>query len=292
MKSNLKINQIILLITTVSAFLILIFIFFQIHMDIAEALNIDRAKFEFKDYLMGFGHLFILIFHIYAFTFILIHFRHFKELRLLKSILLVLGIISLFAMGVEKVMVDEIAKEYTYGRSLGEFYILNFAYSINTFFTILLFLFLLRSYKLVLSNNSSNDRIDENIFTIAQYLGIISGIMGLFLTFSLIKKDIIDEQLWIYIPFYILFLIPYILAVIYWLSQKIRFKVEEWYDEKQWQDVFKSSLATLILSIPGLAIFLLISTSSLYFFFLYYLFLILVLFSTGTLYFFKLKDLT
>jgi hypothetical protein len=151
-----------------------------------------------------------------------------------KVILLMLAIISLFSMGVEKVMVDEVAKEYTSGKSLGEFYILNFAYMVNITFTVLLFVFLLKSYKLVLVDNSEKNYVDETIFTIAQYLGILSGAMGLFMTFSLIKRNILETRLWVYIPFYVLFLLPYIVAVMYWLSREVKHRIVEWYDEKQW----------------------------------------------------------
>ena len=66
---------------------------------------------------------------------------------------------------------------------------------------------------------------------------------------------------------------------------------KDWYDEKQLQDVMKSSLCTLLLSIPGMALFLLIKNPSVYHFFLYYFFFILLIFSISTLYFFRIKDI-
>jgi len=86
------------------------------------------------------------------------------------------------------------------------------------------------------------------------------------------------------------FLIPYALVVIYWLSFKLKHRIKDWYDEKQLQDILKSSLTTLLLSVPGLAILLFIKIPSHFYFFLYYMFLILLVFSSSTLYFFKIKD--
>ena len=63
-------------------------------------------------------------------------------------------------------------------------------------------------------DDSKDEFVDEKIFTIAQCLGILSGVMGLILTFNLIEKNILTNKLWIYIPFFILFLIPYVLVVI------------------------------------------------------------------------------
>jgi len=234
MKSNLKINLNILLVMTIGSFLVLIFILYQVNLNLVDILNISQSDFDVYDYILGIAHIYILIFHVYTIIYILIFFRQFSEYKMFKVILLMLAIISLFSMGVEKVMVDEVAKEYTSGKSLGEFYILNFAYMVNITFTVLLFVFLLKSYKLVLVDNSEKNYVDETIFTIAQYLGILSGAMGLFMTFSLIKRNILETRLWVYIPFYVLFLLPYIVAVMYWLSREVKHRIVEWYDEKQW----------------------------------------------------------
>jgi len=115
--------------------------------------------------------------------------------------------------------------------------------------------------------------------------------MGLFLTFNLIGDKIRLEKFWVYVPFYLLLLIPYILVVLYWLFLKRKQKIAEWYDEKQFQDILKASLITLLLSIPGLLVLLLIEIPHPVYWFLYYIFLVIFLFSSSSLYFFKIKDL-
>jgi hypothetical protein len=203
-------------------------------------------------------------------------------------------VLSLFAIGGEKVMVDEIAKEYRLGWDISELYILNIEYMINLAFTILLFFFILKTFRLVHINDSKDKFVDEVIFTIAQCMGIVAGIMGLLFTFHFIVfvgKQIPVNKFWVLIPFYILFLIPYALAVVYCLSIKRKQHINDWYDEKQLQDILKSSLTTLLLSIPGLAIFLSIEIPSNFYILPYYIFLILLIFSSSTLYFFKIKDI-
>lgn len=58
-------------------------------------------------------------------------FQAFKRLRVF---LLVLGVISLFTMGGEKEMIDEIAKQHIAGLSISELKILNSFYIINVVF--------------------------------------------------------------------------------------------------------------------------------------------------------------
>ncbi|MBN1388323.1 MAG: hypothetical protein JW965_07745 [Bacteroidales bacterium] len=215
-------------------------------------------------------------------------------MRPFRIILLVAGVISLFSVGVEKIMVDEIAKEYRHGLGINELYILNLAYIINMVFSIFIFIFLLRTIRLINLENTTTVPVDENLFIIGQSLGIISGIVGIWFTLHMITfvgSEIMMDKFWVFIPFYILFLVPYSLAILYWLSVKRKQRIREWYDEKQIQDMLKSSLVTLVLSVPGLAVLLLFQVPHGIFWIVYYVFLVLTLFSASTLYFFKLKDI-
>src|SRR4030042_3680225 len=256
MKTRIKINNTILLISCILSFFWLIYIMLKVNADLSDALNIDKSIFGIQDYMIGLGHLFVLIFNIYAIIILFSHIRHYKELRILKTIALISVIVSLFSIGVEKVMVDEIARQYRSVMSISEISILNFAYIINMAFSVLMFYFIMRTFPILKADIPEKKTVDEKIFTIAQYMGILSGFMGLILVFDLAGKGIAGERIAFYIPFFILFLVPYILAVLYWLSLKISRKINDWYDEKQLQDVMKASLTTLVLSFPGLLVFL------------------------------------
>lgn len=294
MNSRIKTNTSILLMCSIIFFTSLIYILYQVNTNLLKAINVYKSNFEIVHYLIGFAFLIILLFHFYAIIYILVHFRRFKEFKLFKGILLILGVISLFALGGEKIMIDEIAREYRYGFGINELYILNSALIINMAFSICMFSFLLKTFNLVEPNDKKIKSIDEKIFVIAQCMGIVAGIMGLLFTFHLIVfigKDIPIDKVWVLIPFYLLFLVPYSLTVLYWLWLKRKQRIQDWYDEKQLQDILKASLTTLLLSVPGMTIFLFIKIPASFYWFLYYFFMVLLIFSTSTLYFFKIKDI-
>lgn len=294
MKSNIKANTRILLICSIVTLLCSAFILYQVNTNLVDSLNIYQTDLTTEGYIVGFAILFILLFHIYALIYVLMHFRRFEELNTLKILLLILGIISLFSLGGEKVMVDDIAKQYRAGLSINELNMLNVFYIINALFGVGMFYFLLKTIKLVHIEDVNSTSIDERIFVLAQYLGIVSGIMGLLFVFHniiFIDKALLYDKYWVLIPFYFMFVTPYGLSVLYWLSLKRKQKITDWYDEKQLQDVLKSSLTTLILSIPGIVAILFVEMPLNLYFLLYYLFMILLIFSGSTLYFFKLKDI-
>ena len=293
MRSGIKTNSIILLIASIISFSGLLYILYKINTNLVVAINIYHTEFNWIHVLMASGHIFVFLFHFYALISLFIHFRHFKALRPIKIVLLMLGVFSLLAIGVEKVMIDEIAREYRLGWDIGEIVILNSAYIMNMIFSILIFVFLLRTFKLIHLENAVSPRIDEDIFIIAQCLGVFSGLTGLLFTLHMIRfvsKDILADKYWVFIPFYILFLIPYGLAVCYWLVLKMRQRIPDWYDEKQIQDMSRSALLTLLLSVPGIAVLLFFQVPHSVFYLIYYVFMILFLFSGSTLYHFKIKD--
>ena len=97
---------------------------------------------------------------------------------------------------------------------------------------------------------------------------------------------------WAIIPYSLFVFIPYFLVVAGWIVRSISKRQQEWYDEKQKMDVYKSSAFTLLLSMPlMLALFAfnyqningIVSVLWLPF----YLFMTLVLFSSATLYNYK-----
>jgi hypothetical protein len=196
-------------------------------------------------------------------------------------------------MGVEKVMIDEIAREYRHGLGVNELGILNLAYSMNIVFIIIMLVYLLRTIKTINLQSVKNVVIDEDLFIIGHSIGVLSGITGLLFTLHMIQfvsKSLLIGKLWVFIPFYILFLTPYALAILFWLFLKRKQQINVWYDEKQIQDLLKSSVITLLLSIPGLSGLLLFQVPHTLFLIMYYVFLVLILFSGGTLYFYKIKE--
>ena len=294
MKKDMKIHSNVLLIFSILAIASIIYILFQINADIVTAINIFHTELTETDYLMIFSHLFILLVNLYALIYLLMHFRRSSTLKSFTIILIIAGIISLFSIGIEKIMIDEIAREYRQGLGINEIRILNLAYIFNVIFIITLSVFLLKIRTIISADTVKNVVIDEEYFILANFLGFFSGVAGLLFTLHMIQfidGNLLVEKFWVLIPFYIMFLTPYGLAIFYWLFLKHKQKIVDWYDEKQIQDLLKSSAVTLLLSIPGLSILLLFQIPHGLFLIVYYVFLILILFSGSALYFSKIKDI-
>ena len=213
---------------------------------------------------------------------------------------LITGCFSLFSLAVQKVMWDEIGHELGIGGEtvvvaliatiktmiiIGEMIILSVMMVVNAVFIIMTVVLVVKTPPE--ASQTPRPGAEENVITTANVMGIVSGFMGLIQTIMLIGNRISLEDAWVYIPFYLLFLFPYCLAVLYWVSLKFRVSIRDWYDEKQVRDMMKSALATLVMSAPGMAVLFIVRPSVTIWWLPYSLFLVLTLFSGGTLYFFR-----
>ncbi len=272
---------------------------FRIFANLPEVLSIASVGLS-----MAIGYPFILLFHLVSFWVLLRHRMTLRNLGVFSSFLLCLGIVSLFSIAVEKVMFDELAHQMPFWHwglfaaqglatvikvmavmLMGEFLILAGAYAVNILFAVLMLVFLIRVLKIKERQQIDPAMSEDILFTSAHGMGVVTGLLGLFISLSVILNEVAVSKFWIAIPFYILFTLPYVIAAALWLTVKMKQNIACWYDEKQWNDMLKSSFATLLLSIPGLAALLYIPVSLHFYWFPYYLSLILTLFSAGTIYF-------
>ena len=273
--------SLITLILGIVSLLWLFYDLYEITHNLEKVLDVNELG-----YIIGIGYIFILLFHVFAIIYMLQQLRSYKEINWIRIIVMIFGVFSLFAIAGEKVMYDEITREITFGGAGGEIFILSCAIVLNILFTFTMLVLIIKTFAVTYRDT---ENMDEIIFTVAHYMGIASGIVGLLLTLSLEHRKVEAHRVYVYVPFYLLFLIPYGLSVSYWLSFKLKEKISNWYDEKQLRDLMKSALATLILSIPAMLIPMSFERAVAFYFFPYYFFLILLLFSTGTLYFFRQK---
>jgi len=101
---------------------------------------------------------------------------------------------------------------------------------------------------------SSSEKITLSFLILSICGFIFTGLLGLAILIALsifsplwaIKKGIVAVCA--------VLVIPYASIVAYWLIMKIREKVTEWYDEKQFQNVTKAGLISFMSSIVILAI--------------------------------------
>ena len=241
---------------------------------------IEKSNFQIVPavaYIVAFA------FHVMAFLFLLSSIRNTEKHRRLKISALILVIFSIISFLVDKVMIDELADEIRSGFETDTIMLL-----LPLIFKVLFSLFILWIIFLGFSeksNEAEKDEQDEKIFTVAQIIGLVTGFLGIILVLSQINSY--QGKPLFSIPVYLVFLVPYGLVVLYWLLMKFQLKFKQWYDEKQWQDILKSAVITLLISIPGMAVLLFLNKPLEYFWFPYYLFLILFIFSGSTFIFYK-----
>ncbi len=239
------------------------------------------------------------LFHLSAIFTLILQLYFFKRDNFLRSFLFFTGITSLLMLFGDFALSSDISKEYIFGLP-DEFNILFFSQALHFIFYILMLMLLIFTRQKTIQKEDVIK--DESIFINTQYIGILSGISGLVLVtvFSLFYSTFYPLQTWALkagvIIISIIAVIPYSLIVFYWLVIKTREKISEWYDEKQYQDLIKSSLISLIVSILFLLIIFILQYAFKNFelldliWFPLYFFFVLLLFSATTLFFIK-KDI-
>jgi hypothetical protein len=249
---------------------------------------------------VAFVYIIFGFFHLAAILTLVLELKFFKRDNFLRAFLFFAGIVSLLMLLGDSALASDISKEYVFGLP-GEFNILFFSQALHLIFYVLMIVLLISSRK---SSRKKDEEIvlkDDSIFINTQYIGILSGISGLALItiFSSIYVRIYDLPVWAVkagiVMSSLIAVIPYVLIAFYWLIIKLREKISEWYDEKQYQDITRSSLVALMMSI----VFLLIVFIVQYIFsdfellniiwFPLYFFFTLLLFSSITLFFYKRK---
>jgi len=107
----------------------------------------DQIIVEPWEYAVLFGFLLILLFNILSIVWVLRHMSLRRAAATLDIISLILGVLCIILMLGEKVMVDEIAREYRLGwETIGEWIILYGFLFVQLFYNILIFYNLSRVY--------------------------------------------------------------------------------------------------------------------------------------------------
>lgn len=257
---------------TLSFFLILILAFiysltFYIRIDIRiinfEAINTVISKEQIYAVI---SVILILIFHLSATLTIILKLRAANRESIFLSFIFFTSIISLIMIFGDFALISDIVKEYNAGLPgiESEFAILYFSQFLHLLFYCLIIVIIIldnRTKKIPIQSDTELPLKDEAIFINTQYIGIFTSVFGLAILVTLsaftplwaIKKGIVAVCA--------LLIIPYAAIAIYWLVIKIRERVTEWYDEKQFQDVTKAGLISFLSSIVILAIFFIIQNA-------------------------------
>ena len=195
---------------------------------------------------IGFGLLIILVFYLLSLWQLVRYIRHSEQVKTFHLVMIISGLLSFLFIFSDIALISDIHKQYLHGLSQPEW---------SMILPIMLIQFIITSTFLYfhLTDRFNVDHLihatrDINIYLIVQYVGIISGLMGL----SLAGLGFVFPQGWNTTTHGILgglvLLFPYVLVISYWLLTKLQEKDRQWFDEKQSIDVGKSALLTLIIN--------------------------------------------
>jgi hypothetical protein len=235
--------------------------------------------------LVWLGYLVFFLFHIPALLTLIFRLQVFKKLDFFLGGTFLLGVVSLFCLIGDYGLLNDIGKETRLtGQPQTEWNVLTVVLIIHALFVLLMVFLIFQTFRRLKRESPAEPAVkDEVLFLTAQWMGVICGAVGLLVNFSFFARQIPSRQYVFLLPFYLLLFLPYGLAALAWLVMQRKTKPKEWYDEKQWGDMTRAALATILLSIPGMAVLLLFRQPLGMFWFPHYAFLILFLFSGCTL---------
>jgi hypothetical protein len=144
--------------------------------------------------------------------------------------------------------------------------------------------------------NSRDSVVDEVMFEVTQYVGIVCGFIGVVFTIygyiALGDFVVRDWLLWLLMFYCLIIILPWFSLIIYWIIRLSRRSELTLYDEKQKQDFASSGMIVWLASIPVMIILLIISlgqpsSPTVFLWFPFYLFFSLLVFSASLLLKFK-----
>ncbi|MBN1537353.1 MAG: hypothetical protein JW908_11520 [Anaerolineales bacterium] len=263
-------------------------------LDIKSGLNILSEPPEWVSLIVAAILILVAIGHLLNLSNILIQFRKLKEENFIRSIAFALGIFSLFLLAVDVVMLKDIGNEYMLHNAAEEWKILFANHGIHVVYSLISTVHCLIANKRIMAMNSiPNALVDESTFLTVHQVGIFSSICGFLSILSLIGLGVAKTYLTgLLFTVGIVLSLPYGMAVLYWLYLKRKEKPADWYDEKQFLDISRGALVTLIISVMMtiglfLLFFLNLIDFNLILLFPIYLFVMEFWFSGSALYFSK-----
>ncbi len=236
--------------------------------------------------LVWVGYLLFFLFHVPALLTLISRLQVFKKADFFLGGTFLLGIVSLFCLIGDYGLLNDIGRETRLtGQPQAEWDVLAVVLAVHALFFLLMIVLVFQTFRRLRTESSAETAAkDEVLFLTAQWMGVASGAAGLLVNISFLARRIPSRQFVLLLPFYLLILVPYGLAALSWLLAQRRAKPRDWTDEKQWGDLTRAALMTILLSVPGMAILLLFPQPLGMYWFPHYIFLILLLFSGHTLF--------
>ncbi|MGZ5471898.1 MAG: hypothetical protein ACXWE0_09510, partial [Nitrososphaeraceae archaeon] len=215
---------------------------------------------------VGISIILIVFFHFTAIVTIILNLKAVSRESIFLAFIFFISIISLIMIFGDFALITDIVKEYNAGLPgiESEFAVLYLSQFLHLLFYCMVMILIIMNNRVKKLSGRYDIEMplkDEAVFINAQYIGVFTSVLGLIILTSLslfsplwaIKKGIVTVCT--------VLVIPYIAIAFYWLVLKVRERVTEWYDEKQFQDVTKAGLISFISSIIILAIFFVIQNT-------------------------------
>ena len=229
--------------------------------------------------------------------------KFFKRFQFLGVLCIIFGIISSISLVGDLAALSDIGDDYLVAghKCILEWTWLYIGLIFHFIFYIIGLITIIKIFNEIKSfDNSKGSIINEVLFEITQYIGIVCGLAGI--VFTLFTFFIIGNAkpvecnwlIWLLLGYCLIILLPYMLVIFYWILKLTGNKTRSIYDEKQKQDLARAGLTSWLFSIPVMLIFLIVNLgrlglASTVLWFPLYIFFNLFLFSLATLIYFK-KD--
>ena len=287
---QLRINSIITLVLLIISFL---WFFYDIY-----AFTEIRAKSpvveKFSD-LLGTGFILRLLL---LFSFAMLMMRSFKSgvrADALVIACIIAGTVSAISLIFDFAALHDIGKDYLidgYDCRM-EWLWLSGSLVFRLIFYVILYLLILRIMKGTGTMVTTRDSVvDEIIFEVTQYVGIVCGLIGVaFTAYGYIALGDFAVRAWLLkllMVYCIVIILPWFSLIIYWIVRLSRRSELTLYDEKQKQDFAASGMTAWLVSIPVMIAILGVSlgqpsSPAVYLWFPFYLFFTLLVFSASLL---------
>ncbi len=239
------------------------------------------------------GLVVFLVSHIIGLVAIASQFHYFRKASVLRIVALILGIFSSVMLLADFACLTDIGNDYEKGRVAElEFRVL---YRIAAIRGIAYFALIANLIEAFIQRRKirTQEKVakDEVILTLVHSVGVFCGIAGLFFAHAAFLIRITHPLLYFTFPFlFVLTLIPYFLLAGYWLFIKLKEKPAGWHDEKEFQDISKAGLVSMLATVPFLAIIYIFNYNGPkgpidILWFPFYLYFVMLIFSLTSLYF-------
>lgn len=265
-------------------------------LDMKAAIETGEAFGQWIGVAVAAGIIITGLIHAFGLISIFIQFKRLKHENMAGAAAFVTGLVSFFLLIVDAIMLHDIGNEYMAGFNiLGEWGIVFIGHGFHALFGIAMILQCIFVEKNIKNGAPEFAAKDEVLFLTVHQIGVFAAVIGLVFIGALycFGKPSAEYINGLLLLLSIVVLLPYAVAVLYWLFTKRRTKIKEWYDEKQYIDILRGSLVALIVSVFVIMVMFFMSIlglikSETVIWFPVYLFVTLLVFSGSTLYFSKM----